>query len=156
MITHPINHNHLWKDYSYYQVYQRIFTLTECNKIIDLHRGHVMMSSKMASVDTREPRGYLAPEPGIEARCNHCGRVVRETVHTRSQYRVDYYELHTGEVEESTLKHGEDGQVQVYQRLRVPETITTCADCYRDPNVRDEREHRYRPEDYVSVGEAQL
>jgi hypothetical protein len=87
-----------------------------------------------------------APEPGAEARCTHCGRVVRETIHTRSQYRVGYYELHTGPVEESTFRRREDGPLQVYQRLLALELVITCADCYREPAIQDERERRFRPE----------
>ena len=81
-----------------------------------------------------------------ERRCNHCGRVVHETVHTRSKCRVDYYELHTGQVEAALMRRGEDGPVQVYQRLLVPEQVVTCADCYRNPVIQDERERRFRPE----------
>jgi len=81
-----------------------------------------------------------------ERRCSHCGRVVHETIHTRSHFQVDYYELHTGQVEAALLRHGEDGPVQVYQRLLVPELVVTCSDCYRDPSIRDERERRFRPE----------
>ena len=89
-----------------------------------------------------------------EPRCAHCGRRVRETVHTRSDYRVDYYELHTGAVEESSFRHGEDGPVQVYQRLLAPEWVVTCVDCYRDPAIQSEREQRYRPEAYAPMDEA--
>jgi hypothetical protein len=83
-----------------------------------------------------------------DLRCSHCGRPVCETVHTRSSYRVDYYELHTGQVEASILRHGDGGPVQTYQRLLVPELVITCADCYQDPLIQDEREQRFRPELY--------
>lgn len=75
-------------------------------------------------------------------------------MHTRTGYRVDYYELHTGSVEEATYRRGEDGPVQVYQRLLVPELVITCADCYRQPAVQDEREQRFRPEAYEPAEEA--
>ena len=81
-----------------------------------------------------------------EMRCAHCGRVVHETMHTRSSYAVDYYELHTGPVEEGTFRHGEDGPIQVYQRLLAHELVITCADCYRRPAIQTEREQRFRPE----------
>lgn len=89
-----------------------------------------------------------------ELRCAHCGRVVHETVHTRAAYVVDYYELHTGPVEEGTFRHGEDGPLQVYQRLLAPELVITCADCYRQPAIRAEREQRFRPETVEVAAEA--
>jgi len=90
---------------------------------------------------------------GDPPRCDHCGRLVKETVHTRSSYRVDYYELHTGPVEPATLRHGEDGPVQIYQRLLVAERVVTCSDCYQDPAVQEEREKRFRPEAYEPAEE---
>ena len=81
-----------------------------------------------------------------EPHCNHCGRRVHETVHTRTSYRVDYYELHTGPVEPALLRHGEDGPVRVYQRLLAPELVITCVDCYLDPAIQEERERRFRQE----------
>ena len=92
-------------------------------------------------------------EASGEPHCAHCGRPVKETVHTRARYYVDYYELHAGQVEESTFRHGEDGPVQIYQRLVVPEVVITCADCYRDPMVQEVREHRFRPEAYQPAEE---
>jgi hypothetical protein len=89
-----------------------------------------------------------------ELRCAHCGRIVHETVHTRSSYVVDYYELHTGPVEEGTFRHGEDGPVQVYQRLLAPELVISCRDCYRQPAVQNEREQRFRPEALDAIEEA--
>jgi hypothetical protein len=87
--------------------------------------------------------------PRADWRCVHCGRTVRETVHTRSRYTVDFFELHTGPVEESSFRHGEDGPVQLFQKLLASELLITCADCYRDPSVQEERERRYRPEAFV-------
>ncbi len=105
-------------------------------------------------MSNEDPIRIPVNDPRCEPRCAHCGRPVRQTVHTRSQYRVDFYELHTGQVEESTIRHGEDGPVEVYQRLLVPELVITCAECYRDPEVQALRERRYRPEDYESAEEA--
>ena len=79
-------------------------------------------------------------------RCSHCGRVVQETQHTRMDYAVDYYSLHTGAVETCSLV-AEDGERRLtYQRLLSAEEVITCADCYRDPSVRHERELRFRAE----------
>ena len=102
-----------------------------------------------------------APTPAVPAseshgehpRCDHCGRAVNETIHTRSSYRVDYYELHTGPVETATLRHGEDGPVQIYQRLLVAVRVVTCNDCYQNPAVQEERERRFRPEAYEPAEE---
>src|SRR5436309_11627683 len=80
-------------------------------------------------------------------RCSHCGREVTETVHTRSSYRVDYYALHTGEVEPVTMARGDETMplVTVLKLLR-PSEVVTCADCYRRADVRAERESLFRPE----------
>lgn len=85
-------------------------------------------------------------EASSELRCTHCGRRVRETIHTRTSYEVDYYDMHAGQTETVTFRRSEDGPEVVYQRLIAPEFIITCRDCYRDPAVQDEREHRFRPE----------
>ena len=79
-------------------------------------------------------------------RCSHCGRAVRETLHTRDSWRVDYYLLHTGDVEQTTLVRDEWGGAVSFLKLIRPEDVITCADCYRDPAVRDQREERFRPE----------
>jgi len=78
---------------------------------------------------------------------------VRETIHTRTSYRVDYYELHTGPVEPALLRHGEDGPVQTYQRLLAAELVTTCADCYQSSMIQAERERRFRPERQATTDE---
>jgi hypothetical protein len=80
-------------------------------------------------------------------RCHHCGREVAETVHTRSTYRVDYYTLHTGDVEPATMARSDDPTdvVTVMRLLRAIE-IFTCVDCYRQPAVRRARELLFRTE----------
>jgi len=86
-------------------------------------------------------------------RCDHCGRDVTETVHTRSSYRVDYYALHTGEVEPVAIRRGDDTMpaVTVLKLVR-PTNVVTCADCYRRPGVRVERESLFRPEAQLAAG----
>jgi hypothetical protein len=80
-------------------------------------------------------------------RCHHCGREVVETVHTRSSYRVDYFGLHTGEVEPMTIPQHDDPSVVVtVMRLIRAWEVFTCAECYRRPEVRREREALFRPE----------
>lgn len=78
--------------------------------------------------------------------CRHCGREVGETLHTRSSYRVDYYGLHTGAVEPVTLSHGDDAPPVTVLKLLTANEIVTCADCYREPRVRAQREVLFRPE----------
>jgi hypothetical protein len=83
----------------------------------------------------------------VVLRCHHCGREVSETTHTRSSYQVDYYLLHTGEVEPVTIQRTDDpaSAITALKLLRVT-TVVTCADCYRQPQVRQERELLFRPE----------
>jgi len=87
-------------------------------------------------------------------RCDHCGRVVHETRHTPSSYAVDYYALHTGDVESSTMRTDDDRQAITFQKLLRAVVLITCADCYRDPAIRLEREQRFRPERMGDRGEA--
>ncbi len=88
-------------------------------------------------------------------RCTHCGRDVAETVHTRSSYRVDYYALHTGEVEPMTLVRSDDtAPLVTFLKLLTVSEVVTCSDCYRQPRIRQERELLFRPEQAaVSSGE---
>lgn len=79
--------------------------------------------------------------------CHHCGRALSETVHTRSSYRVGFYGLHTGDVEPVSIPRRDDPtEVVTVLRLVRAHEIWTCADCYRQPNVRREREILFRPE----------
>ncbi len=79
--------------------------------------------------------------------CTHCGREVAETMHTRAAYRVDYYLLHTGDVQPATVARPDDpsGTMTVLKLIR-PTTVVTCADCYRRADVRQQREVLFRPE----------
>ena len=91
------------------------------------------------------PEVAPAPHPA-RPRCGHCGRPVHETWHTRTSYRVDYYSMHTGEVEEATLSKHDGDEVITYLKLIRPVEVVSCADCYRQPAVRKERERLFRPE----------
>ena len=86
-----------------------------------------------------------ADTPRSAPRCSHCGRSVEETQHTRTSYRVDYYELHTGDVEPVTVARDDGPPVTILKLLSANE-IVTCADCYREPGVRARRERLFRPE----------
>jgi len=89
------------------------------------------------------------PERGRQLRCDHCGRPVCETKHTRSEYRVDYYLMHSGDVEPCSMSLDDGERTLVFQKLVRAVEIVTCADCYRDPDTRHRREAEFRPE---SVG----
>ena len=78
---------------------------------------------------------------------------MRETRHTPSSYAVDYYALHTGEVESNTMMSDDDRAV-TFQKLLRAFVVITCTDCYRDPAIRLEREHRFRPEQMAVGGDA--
>ncbi|MBP1687582.1 MAG: hypothetical protein H6Q33_3725 [Deltaproteobacteria bacterium] len=83
----------------------------------------------------------------LSLHCNHCGRQVGETVHTRSSYAVDYYVLHTGAVEPMTIQRADEpyGRITVLKLIE-PRTVVTCADCYRQPTIQEERDLLFRPE----------
>jgi hypothetical protein len=79
-------------------------------------------------------------------RCDHCGRSVKETRHTRTSYTVDYYSLHTGAVETCSLVTDDGEHRLTFQRLLRPEEVITCVDCYRRADVQRDRELRFRAE----------
>ena len=73
-------------------------------------------------------------------RCDHCGRAVRETQHTRTSYTVDYYSVYGGNGEVCSFA-GELGQrggtyVKLLDRF----------DCYRLESIQAERDRRFQPE----------
>ena len=90
----------------------------------------------------------------VPLRCTHCRREVAETLHTRSSYHVDYYQLHTGDVQPTTVARPDDpaGVITILKLSRV-NVVVTCADCYRQPNVRQERELLFRPEHAQALGQ---
>ncbi len=89
-----------------------------------------------------------ARDPSLDAvlRCSHCGRPVRETEHTRTSYRVDYYTLHSGHGELCSIG-GDDRQHAItYIRLFDRFDVVTCVECYRQPAVRADRDRQFQPE----------
>jgi hypothetical protein len=87
-----------------------------------------------------------SPERGRQLHCDSCGRPVCETTHTRGDYRVDFYSMHTGDVEAASMSVDDGDRTVVYQKLIRAVEIVICADCYRDPAKRDRREKDFRPE----------
>jgi hypothetical protein len=83
----------------------------------------------------------------IEAlRCDHCGRAVRETQHTRTSYTVDYYTLYSGNGEVCSFT-GEDGmRGATYVKLLDRFDVITCAECYRQAAVQADLDRRFQPE----------
>ena len=87
------------------------------------------------------------PASRAPLRCSHCGREVSGTTHTRADYHVDYYALHTGEVEPVAVHAPDDPEhTLIVLRLIRPIDVYTCVDCFAEPAVRSERERRFRPE----------
>ena len=73
-------------------------------------------------------------------------------MHTRAAYRVDFYSLHTGDVEPVTVQRGDDEAVTVL-KLLTRRDVVTCAECYRQPRVRTAREALFRPEQGAGEGQ---
>ena len=86
------------------------------------------------------------PRAHAGLRCDHCGRPVRGTQHTRTDYRVDYYALHGGHGEVCPLIGDYIHPGNTYVRLLDHYDVISCAECYPLPAVQDERERRFRPE----------
>ena len=80
--------------------------------------------------------------------CDHCGRAVGETLHSRTSYVVDCFVLHTGATETAIVRRPDSDEiVLVYQRLVRPALVITCADCYADPRCRRRHESWAYPAD---------
>ncbi|MBX3025648.1 hypothetical protein KF840_12145 [bacterium] len=79
-------------------------------------------------------------------RCTHCGRPVRGTQHTRTDYRVDYYALHGGHGEVCALVGDFAHHDTTFIRLLDHYEVISCAECYPLPAVQAERERLFRPE----------
>jgi hypothetical protein len=93
-------------------------------------------------------RSMASPMPGgtrTVGRCDHCGRAVHATQHTRSGYTVDYYSLFSGHGEVTAFS-GDDRLRATYVRLLDRFDVTTCADCYRRAEVQAARTAQFRPE----------
>jgi hypothetical protein len=85
--------------------------------------------------------------PPKQLRCSHCGREVSGTVHTRTSYHVDYYALHTGDVEPVTIKRADESEpLMTVLKLVRPTHVFTCCDCYFQPTIRAQRDQLFRPE----------
>lgn len=82
-------------------------------------------------------------------RCDHCGRPVRGTQHTRTDYRVDYYALHGGRGEVCALVGDFAHHDTTFIRLLDHYEVISCAECYPLPAVQAERERLFRPEAYA-------
>jgi hypothetical protein len=84
---------------------------------------------------------WLRP-PIAALRCDHCGRAVCGTRHTRTTYEVDYFRLHGGRGERCWVT-GDDGRSAAYIRLLDQFDLITCVQCYRRSEVQDARERRF-------------
>ncbi len=83
------------------------------------------------------------PRPSLASlRCDHCGRAVCGTRHTRTSYEVDYFRLHSGRGERCWVT-GDDGRSVAHIRLLDQFELITCAQCYRQPAVQAVRERRF-------------
>jgi hypothetical protein len=74
--------------------------------------------------------------------CSHCGREVKPTVHLRNAnpgYRVDYYLLITGDLEEVAMKNPRDeSEVMEFYKLNNPRQVITCSECASRKSVQEE------------------
>ena len=85
----------------------------------------------------------MPPVDAVSLRCDHCGRPVRGTQHTRGAYRVDYYALHGGNGDIVPLI---GDNVNTYVRLLDRFDVVSCAQCFPLPAVQAELERRFHPE----------
>ena len=76
---------------------------------------------------------------------------MRGTQHTRSDYRVDYYALHSGHGELCALVGDYGHRDTTYVRLLDHYDVISCAQCYPLAVVQAERERRFHPESELGV-----
>ncbi len=69
-------------------------------------------------------------------RCQHCGRAVRYTVHTREVATVDYYRTVTGTPRVDSIEDP-SGSGAALRIVRVDEVreLLTCRDCWLTPSI---------------------
>mgnify|MGYP001041391402 CR=1 FL=1 len=79
-------------------------------------------------------------------RCAHCGRAVRDTVHYRDGYSVDYHFLYTGEVQTDQTWDETEAVTRVVVHVRNPRFLFTCVDCYTRADVQEGRSRWFAPE----------
>ncbi len=69
--------------------------------------------------------------------CFHCGKEVRETIHTQKSYRVEYYLLHTGDTEWAFFINPKENVLPLrYLKLTNPVDIITCIQCHARGEIR--------------------
>jgi hypothetical protein len=68
--------------------------------------------------------------------CDRCKRQLQGTVHTKDDYRVDFYRLWTGNAVPVVFK--EEGEAELkFFKIESPSIVTLCDKCASDPKVRD-------------------
>jgi transcription elongation factor Elf1 len=79
--------------------------------------------------------------------CSHCGREVKATVHFRKAdpgYRVDYYLLWTGDLEEVAMKNPRDeSEIMEFYKLNNPRKVITCSECAQKSEIQAELERLF-------------
>jgi len=81
------------------------------------------------------PVGRIESDEAPARRCSRCGAAVEETRHTRTDYVVGYYLLHTGPIAEATVRRGDDEAPTSYLRLLDVVEIVSCPRCFGQPEV---------------------
>ncbi len=71
----------------------------------------------------------------MDARCHHCGREVRPTVHLRAGALVDYFRMHTGLTEPAVIEDRDGRGAVHFDRMLSPQEILTCRNCLSLPDV---------------------
>ena len=83
-----------------------------------------------------QPIGQIESDELSARRCSRCGAAVEGTRHTRTDYVVGYYILHTGPTGEATIRRGDDEMPLTYLRLLDVVEIVSCPRCFGEPEVR--------------------
>src|SRR5256885_4165171 len=81
--------------------------------------------------------GQIESDVAPARRCNRCGAAAGGTRHTRADYVVGYYLLHTGPTSEATIRRGRDDEMPVtYRRLLDVVEFVSCPRCFGEPELR--------------------
>ena len=66
--------------------------------------------------------------------CNKCKRALNPTIHMRESYKVEAYQLYTGETTPIVMRDEGDEEIK-FTKLNSPRVVTICDICIKEADV---------------------